>query len=194
MRRDLCPARVSQNGCDLLAGQILLDGPIKMIHSDRPGGKQTRRSRMEPAHSETGDCRVETPTSILVARLSMSHLVPLLEFNHLPNAKLPLRSLAGLPVRGVARPHNCGAPTPGGIGRPRAAAPALPGQLILWDVCPAAYAPVSVRRPRWCVVCRSCAPNDRSGAALRACEINAGRFHRPFAAQVLAEVGEIARR
>src|SRR6516165_5490894 len=38
---------------------------------------------MEPAHSETGDCRVEPPASILVARLSMSHLVPLLEFNHL---------------------------------------------------------------------------------------------------------------
>ena len=37
---------------------------------------------MEPAHSETGDCRVEPPASILVARLSMSHLVPLLEFNH----------------------------------------------------------------------------------------------------------------
>jgi hypothetical protein len=36
---------------------------------------------MEPAHSETGDCRVEPPASILVARLSMSHLVPLLEFN-----------------------------------------------------------------------------------------------------------------
>jgi len=27
----------------LLAGQILLDGPIKMIQSDRPGGEQTRR-------------------------------------------------------------------------------------------------------------------------------------------------------
>jgi putative DNA methylase len=27
---------------------------------------------MEPAHSETGDCRVEPPASILVARLSMS--------------------------------------------------------------------------------------------------------------------------
>ena len=38
---------------------------------------------MEPAHSESGDCRVEPPASILVARLSMSHLVPLLEFNHL---------------------------------------------------------------------------------------------------------------
>ena len=37
---------------------------------------------MEPAHSETGDCRVEPPASILAARLSMSHLVPLLEFNH----------------------------------------------------------------------------------------------------------------
>jgi len=37
---------------------------------------------MEPAHSETGDCRVEPPATILVARLSMSHLVPLLEFNH----------------------------------------------------------------------------------------------------------------
>ena len=37
---------------------------------------------MEPAHSETGDCRVEPPASILVAPLSMSHLVPLLEFNH----------------------------------------------------------------------------------------------------------------
>jgi hypothetical protein len=36
---------------------------------------------MEPAHSETGDCRVEPPASILFARLSMSHLVPLLEFN-----------------------------------------------------------------------------------------------------------------
>jgi hypothetical protein len=36
---------------------------------------------MEPAHSETGNCRVEPPASILVARLSMSHLVPLLEFN-----------------------------------------------------------------------------------------------------------------
>src|SRR5260370_22641972 len=36
---------------------------------------------MEPGHSETGDCRVEPPASILVARLSMSHLVPLLEFN-----------------------------------------------------------------------------------------------------------------
>ena len=36
---------------------------------------------MEPAQSETGDCRVEPPASILVARLSMSHLVPLLEFN-----------------------------------------------------------------------------------------------------------------
>jgi hypothetical protein len=36
---------------------------------------------MEPAHSETGDCRVEPPASILVARLSMSHLVPLLQFN-----------------------------------------------------------------------------------------------------------------
>src|SRR5215469_6966151 len=36
---------------------------------------------MEPAHSETGDCRVEPPASILVARLSMSHLVSLLEFN-----------------------------------------------------------------------------------------------------------------
>jgi hypothetical protein len=36
---------------------------------------------MEPAHSETGDCRVEPPASILVARLSMSHSVPLLEFN-----------------------------------------------------------------------------------------------------------------
>jgi hypothetical protein len=36
---------------------------------------------MEPAHSETGDCKVEPPASILVARLSMSHLVPLLEFN-----------------------------------------------------------------------------------------------------------------
>src|ERR1700722_13873164 len=36
---------------------------------------------MEPAHSETGDGRVEPPASILVARLSMSHLVPLLEFN-----------------------------------------------------------------------------------------------------------------
>jgi CubicO group peptidase (beta-lactamase class C family) len=38
---------------------------------------------MEPAHSETGDCRVEPPASIFVARLSMSHLVPLLEFNQL---------------------------------------------------------------------------------------------------------------
>jgi hypothetical protein len=37
---------------------------------------------MEPAHSETGDRRVEPSASILVARLSMSHLVPLLEFNH----------------------------------------------------------------------------------------------------------------
>ena len=36
---------------------------------------------MEPAHSGTRDCRVEPPASILVARLSMSHLVPLLEFN-----------------------------------------------------------------------------------------------------------------
>jgi hypothetical protein len=36
---------------------------------------------MEPVHSETGDCRVEPPASILVARLCMSHLVPLLEFN-----------------------------------------------------------------------------------------------------------------
>src|SRR5271165_7651447 len=36
---------------------------------------------MEPAQSETGDCRVEPAESILVARLSMSHLVPLLEFN-----------------------------------------------------------------------------------------------------------------
>jgi hypothetical protein len=36
---------------------------------------------MEPAHSETGDCRVDPPASILVARLSMSQLVPLLEFN-----------------------------------------------------------------------------------------------------------------
>src|SRR5262249_3280399 len=88
----------------------------------------------------------------------------------LPNAKLLLRSLAGPPVRGVVRPHNCGAPTPGGIGRPRAAAPALPGQLILWDVCPAAYVPVAVRRRRWCVVCRSCAPNGRSVAALQACD------------------------
>jgi hypothetical protein len=34
---------LSQNGCDLLAGQILSDGPIKMIQSDRPGGEQTRR-------------------------------------------------------------------------------------------------------------------------------------------------------
>ena len=42
---------------------------------------------MEPAHSETGDCRVEPPASILVARLSMSHLVPLLEFNLWPFAK-----------------------------------------------------------------------------------------------------------
>jgi hypothetical protein len=41
--RDLCPARVSQNGCDLLAEQILLDGPIKMIQSDRLGGEQMRR-------------------------------------------------------------------------------------------------------------------------------------------------------
>jgi hypothetical protein len=31
------------NQCDLLAGQILSDGPIKMIQSDRPGGEQTRR-------------------------------------------------------------------------------------------------------------------------------------------------------
>jgi hypothetical protein len=37
---------------------------------------------MEPAHSETRHCRVEPPASILVTRLSMSHLVPLLEFNH----------------------------------------------------------------------------------------------------------------
>jgi hypothetical protein len=44
---------------------------------------------MEPVHSETGDYRVEPPASILVARLSMSHLVPLLEFNH-------LRKLLGL--------------------------------------------------------------------------------------------------
>ena len=41
---------------------------------------------MEPAHSETGDCRVEPPESILVARLSMSHLVPLLEFNQYPSS------------------------------------------------------------------------------------------------------------
>src|SRR5271165_4535738 len=81
VRRDLCPARVSQNGCDLLAGQILSDGPIKMIQSDRLGGEQARRRGTEPAQSETGDCRVEPPESILVARLSMSHLVPLLEFN-----------------------------------------------------------------------------------------------------------------
>src|SRR5271165_4496963 len=81
VRRDLCPARVSQNGCDLLAGQILSDGPIKMIQSDRLGGEQTRRRGTEPAQSETGDCRVEPAESILVARLSMSHLVPLLEFN-----------------------------------------------------------------------------------------------------------------
>jgi hypothetical protein len=39
---------------------------------------------MEPAHSETGDCRVEPPASILVARLSMSRLVPLSEFNQWP--------------------------------------------------------------------------------------------------------------
>ena len=41
---------------------------------------------MEPAHSDTGDCRVEPPASILVARLSMSHLVPLLEFNLMDRA------------------------------------------------------------------------------------------------------------
>src|SRR6202011_3723750 len=38
---------------------------------------------MEPTHSEAGDCRVEPPASILVARLSMSHLVPLFEFNQI---------------------------------------------------------------------------------------------------------------
>ena len=40
---------------------------------------------MQPA-SDTGDCRVEPPASILVARLSMSHLVPLLEFNLMDRA------------------------------------------------------------------------------------------------------------
>jgi hypothetical protein len=44
---------------------------------------------MEPAHSETGDCRVEPPASILVARLSMSHLAPLLEFNQQGRSREP---------------------------------------------------------------------------------------------------------
>ena len=46
-----------------------------------PGRRANEAVRDEPAHSETRDCRVEPPASILVARLSMSHLVPLLEFN-----------------------------------------------------------------------------------------------------------------
>src|SRR5271157_6034029 len=39
----VCPAKVSRNGCDLLAGQILSDGPIKMIQSDHPAGKRMRQ-------------------------------------------------------------------------------------------------------------------------------------------------------
>jgi hypothetical protein len=81
VRRDLCPARVSQNGCDLLAGQILSDGPIRMIQSDRPGGKRMKRRR--GGANRLINCRRDPPAKVLAARISMSHLVPLLEFNRI---------------------------------------------------------------------------------------------------------------
>src|SRR5208337_5577791 len=48
----VCPATVSRNGCDLLAGQILSDGPIRVIQSDHPAGKRMRQEtgRSQPAH------------------------------------------------------------------------------------------------------------------------------------------------
>src|SRR5271167_1132199 len=59
-------------------------GSFGRTHQDdserSPGRRANEAVRDGAAHSETEDCRVDPAASILVARLSMSHLVPLLEF------------------------------------------------------------------------------------------------------------------
>src|SRR6516164_7645856 len=72
---------------------------------------------MEPAHSETGDCRVARPASILVAGLSMWHLIPLMEFNHIRDHALAFR----LKPRALRRETRVV-----GFMPSRAAAPAAP--------------------------------------------------------------------
>src|SRR5271165_6578168 len=72
-----CPARVSRNGWAV--GQILSDGPIRMIQSDHRARKRMRWRR--GGANRLINCRRDPPAKILAARISMSHLVPLLEFN-----------------------------------------------------------------------------------------------------------------
>ena len=50
-----------------------------MIQSDHPAGKRMRRRR--GGANRLINCRRDPPAKVLAARISMSHLVPLLEFN-----------------------------------------------------------------------------------------------------------------
>src|ERR1700680_1704077 len=68
-------------------GQILSDGPIRMIQSDHPAGKRMRRRR--GGANRLTNCRRDPPAKVLAARISMSHLVPLLEFNLLAQSTVP---------------------------------------------------------------------------------------------------------
>jgi transposase len=50
-----------------------------MIQSDHPAGKRMRRRR--GGANRLINCRRDPPAKVLATRISMSHLVPLLEFN-----------------------------------------------------------------------------------------------------------------
>ena len=52
-----------------------------MIQSDHPVGKRMRRRR--GGANRLINCRHDPPAKVLAARISMSHLVPLLEFNRI---------------------------------------------------------------------------------------------------------------
>src|SRR5271165_2715280 len=86
------------------AGRADSFGRTLQDDSERSPGRRANEAVRDGAGAlRTGDCRVEPPASILVERLSMSHLVPLLEFNH--------RNLVGAAKRGRAlssRPYAVG--------------------------------------------------------------------------------------
>jgi hypothetical protein len=78
-----------------------------MIQSDHPAGKRMRRRR--GGANRLINCRRDPPAKVLAARISMSHLVPLLEFNHSSSTSLDWsvaeRSAAGFPY--VASNNPC---------------------------------------------------------------------------------------
>jgi len=73
-----------------------------MIQSDHPAGKRMRRRR--GGANRLIKCRRDPPAKVLAARISMSHLVPLLEFNlYLEDRSLSDRFTYITTVYGVTR-------------------------------------------------------------------------------------------